>query len=202
MISTVRLGSRQYEVSLGARLRVEKLPEKKGAIWQGGEVLSFQNDQGKMVFGTPVLEKAGVKARIVRHGKAKKILVLKKKRRKGYRRTQGHRQNFTEIVVTGLSDDQGNWKTFVEKKSTSKKKAQSAKKSEETSSTKKTREPKKTTQPVKDAVKTKVAPTAKAPVKKKATPSAKAAVKTKSSSEKKATTDNKKTAKKKAVDKK
>ena len=109
MISTIQIGSKQYNVSLGSRLRVEKLNEKKGALWTKGRVLAVLSDQGELTVGEPFIDKAKVKARVVSIGKAKKILVLKKKRRKGYRRTQGHRQMFTELFIEALSDAGGRW---------------------------------------------------------------------------------------------
>ena len=109
MISTILVGGKQFAVRLGSRLRVEKLPLKQGDFWLGKEVLAIQKDSGEVVFGEPFISKAQVKARIVRHGKAKKFLILKKNRRKGYRRTLGHRQPFTEIHIEALSDSTGQW---------------------------------------------------------------------------------------------
>ena len=126
MFSILRMGSKQYNISLGSRIRVEKLDVKKGETWSSKEVLAFQDEKGTFTLGTPLVSKAEVRARVVRHGKAKKILILKKKRRKGYRRTQGHRQNFTELFVEALADSQGNWKEVEKKKSSPKKKASSS----------------------------------------------------------------------------
>ncbi len=109
MISTVLIGNKQFSVRLGSRLRVEKLQLNKGDLWLGKTVLAVQMDNGEAVFGEPFVKKAQVKARVVRHGKAKKVLILKKNRRKGYRRTLGHRQLFTEICVEALSNPQGQW---------------------------------------------------------------------------------------------
>lgn len=120
MISTILVSGKQFAVRLGSRLRVEKLPLKQGDFWLGKEVLAIQKDSGEVVFGEPFISKAQVKARIVRHGKAKKVLILKKNRRKGYRRTLGHRQSFTEIHIEALSDSTGQWTT--KQKSTKEKK--------------------------------------------------------------------------------
>ena len=114
MISTILVGGKQFAVRLGSRLRVEKLHLKQGDFWLGKEVLAIQKDNGEVVFGEPFISKAQVKARIVRHGKAKKVLILKKNRRKGYRRTLGHRQAFTEIHIEALSDSTGQWATKQE----------------------------------------------------------------------------------------
>ena len=61
------------------------------------------NDKEEVSFGTPVIETAFATAEIVKHGREKKIMVFKKKRRKGYRKTQGHRQNFTEIKIKEIN---------------------------------------------------------------------------------------------------
>ena len=60
------------------------------------------SDDENVSFGTPVIENAVATAKIESHGREKKIIVFKKKRRKGYRKTQGHRQDFTEIKITGI----------------------------------------------------------------------------------------------------
>ncbi len=119
MISTILVGNKQFSVCLGSRLRVERLKLKQGDLWLGKEVLAIQNDSGEAIFGEPFISKAQVKARIVRHGKAKKVLILKKNRRKGYRRTLGHRQQFTEIHIEALSDSTGQWITQKPQKSSS-----------------------------------------------------------------------------------
>ncbi|MCL2062750.1 MAG: 50S ribosomal protein L21 [Candidatus Cloacimonetes bacterium] len=61
------------------------------------------HDEENVCFGTPVIETASATAEIVKHGREKKIIVFKKKRRKGYRKTQGHRQDFTEIKIKELN---------------------------------------------------------------------------------------------------
>ena len=118
MNSVFQIGSKQYNVTLGSRIRVEKLNAQKGDFWTSKEVLFVQDDKGAFAVGEPFVKQAQVKARIVRHAKAKKVLIVKKKRRKGYRRTQGHRQLFTELVIEALSDQTGKW---VEVKKTAKK---------------------------------------------------------------------------------
>ncbi len=121
MISTVRIGSKQYSVTLGSRIRVEKLDAKKGDTWISKEVLAVQDDKGGLTLGTPLVSQAEIKSRVVCHGKNKKVLILKKKRRKGYRRTQGHRQAFTELFVEALSDSKGQWVELKKQVKTSQK---------------------------------------------------------------------------------
>ena len=128
MTSVVCIGNKQFHVQLGSRLRVEKLPLEKGEVYLGDQVLAIENSDGSFLFGTPYLEKAQMKAKVVRHGRAKKVLIVKKKRRKGYRKTQGHRQHFTELHVEALSNVKGEWKTLTPKKKTAAAKATTTKK--------------------------------------------------------------------------
>ena len=121
MISTIKIGSKQYSVSLGERFRVEKQDEKKGSLWTGAQVLALLSKEGELIVGKPFLETARVKARVLSHGKAKKVLILKKKRRKGYRRTQGHRQMYTELLIEALSDEKGQWYEWSPQKPRAKK---------------------------------------------------------------------------------
>jgi len=119
MISTILIGNKQFSVRPGSRLRVEKLDIKRGDLWLGKEVLAIQKDNGEAIFGEPFIDKAQVKARVVKHGKSRKVLIIKKNRRKGYRRTLGHRQLFTEIHIEALSDSTGQWITTPPKKADS-----------------------------------------------------------------------------------
>lgn len=102
MYAIVRTGGKQYQVSEGERLRVEKLAGEVGDSIDLEDVL-FVADGEQVKVGQPVIEGAKVSAKIVEQGKAKKVLVYKKKRRKGYEVKKGHRQNFTALEITGIS---------------------------------------------------------------------------------------------------
>ena len=97
----------QYKIRLGEFVKLPKLSLSKGSIWKCTQVLAFQGVKGPLVIGSPFVSKMEVTGRILRHGKYKKVLVFKKKRRKGYRRTQGHRQEFTEVYVESFTDPEG-----------------------------------------------------------------------------------------------
>lgn len=99
--AVIRTGGKQYRVSEGSCLRVEKLLAEVGSEVELGDVLLTSVD-GKIVTDASALASAIVKAKVVRHGRGRKILVFKKKRRKGYERRQGHRQAFTEIRISAL----------------------------------------------------------------------------------------------------
>jgi large subunit ribosomal protein L21 len=99
--AVIKTGGKQYRVSPGQVLRVEKLDGEPGAELQFTEVLMTAHD-GAVQVGTPTVAGARVVAQVVRQGRAKKILVFKKKRRKNYRRRQGHRQYETTVKVTAI----------------------------------------------------------------------------------------------------
>jgi large subunit ribosomal protein L21 len=95
----IQTGGKQYRVAPGDVLRVERLPGERGDAVQLDQVLLVSDDAGSVRVGTPLVADAQVKGQIVRQGRAKKVLVFKKKRRKGYKRTQGHRQYFTAVQI-------------------------------------------------------------------------------------------------------
>jgi large subunit ribosomal protein L21 len=101
MYAVIKTGGKQYRVSEGERLRVEKIAGDKGATVDFGEVLMLGGD--KVSIGLPLVSGAKVSAEIIRQGLDKKIVIFKMRRRKRYRRKNGHRQPFTELRITGIS---------------------------------------------------------------------------------------------------
>ncbi len=102
MYAVIKTGGKQYKVQEGTILQVEKLDHKEGDKVEFNDVLMY-SDGENVTLGSPVLDKAIVKATIVKQAKDKKVLVFKYKRRKGYRRMRGHRQNFTEIKIDSIT---------------------------------------------------------------------------------------------------
>jgi large subunit ribosomal protein L21 len=102
MYAIIKTGGKQYRVSEGQTLRVEKLAGEAGDSISLDDVLLVGGDGATRV-GTPRVDGASVQAKIVRHARGKKVIVFKKKRRKGYHKKQGHRQTFTELQITGIS---------------------------------------------------------------------------------------------------
>ena len=100
MYAVIKTGGKQYRVSQGDRIRVEKLPGEVGADITLDEVLMLGGDNVSV--GAPLVSGASVSAKIVAQDRAKKIIVFKYKRRKGYRRKYGHRQPYTELEITGV----------------------------------------------------------------------------------------------------
>ena len=99
-IAIIRAGGKQFTVEKGATVRVPTLRQDVGASIEL-EVLAATNDKETRV-GTPQLEGAKVTATVIDHGRAPKIIVFKKKRRKHYKRTQGHRQGYTTLKIESI----------------------------------------------------------------------------------------------------
>jgi len=100
--AVIRTGGKQYRVSPGELLRVESLAGTVGNDITFSEVL-LTAAEGAVQVGTPFVSGSSVVARIVQHGKEKKIIVFKKKRRKNYRRKRGHRQLFTAVQIKTIN---------------------------------------------------------------------------------------------------
>ena len=107
MYAVVSSGGKQYRVEKGEVLKVEKLPGDVGASVSFDQVLMFSDGEDVRI-GTPVLGDVAVTGRIVEQGKSRKIVVFKYKRRKRYRRKQGHRQPYTAIKIDhiGVGDSE------------------------------------------------------------------------------------------------
>ena len=102
MYAVVKTGGKQYRVSAGEKLKVEQITADVGAEIVLDQVLFLGNgDEVRM--GTPLVDGAAVTAKVVGHGRGEKLRIFKMRRRKHYRKTQGHRQNFTEIEILGIT---------------------------------------------------------------------------------------------------
>jgi len=103
MYAVVATGGKQYKVKKGEILKVEKLPGNVGDAVTFEKVL-LVSDGENLTIGNPLVPDMTVQGRIVEQGKAKKILVFKFKRRKRYRRKQGHRQEYTAVRVDNIGN--------------------------------------------------------------------------------------------------
>ena len=101
MYAVIRSGGKQHRVEPGERLKVEKLSVDVGTKVDIGDVLLVEKD-GKITIGEPVIGKAKVSCTVLAQDREKKITVFKKKRKKQYRRTRGHRQTYTELHVDDI----------------------------------------------------------------------------------------------------
>ena len=102
MYAVIETGGKQYKVSEGDVIFVEKLGVEEGETVTFDKVLVVADGED-VKFGAPVVEGAKVEAKVVKNGKAKKIYVFKMKRKKNYRRKKGHRQPFTKVEISKIS---------------------------------------------------------------------------------------------------
>jgi len=101
MYAIIETGGKQYRAEPGAVLQLESLPGEVGSIIELTHV-EFIADGETPLVGHPTIPEALVKAEILRHARTRSIRVFKKKRRKNYRRTKGHRQSFTQVRVAEI----------------------------------------------------------------------------------------------------
>lgn len=101
MYAVVKTGGKQYRVSQGDRIRVECLTADEGASVNFDQVLAI-GEGSSVTLGEPLIPEASVTAKVLAHGRAKKVNIVKFRRRKHHRKQMGHRQNYTEIEITGI----------------------------------------------------------------------------------------------------
>jgi large subunit ribosomal protein L21 len=101
MYAVIKTGGKQYRVKKGDVLKVETLPAEIGSDVDFSEVLMVVDGE-KSTVGTPLVEKAVVKAKVLSNGRHKKVKIIKFKRRKHHMKQMGHRQNYTEIEITAI----------------------------------------------------------------------------------------------------
>lgn len=102
MYAVIKTGGKQYKVANGDIIAVEKLAGDPGSTVSLAPVLMLNDDKSSTV-GTPIVEGAAVSAEVVEQTRGDKVIVFKKKRRKGYRRTRGHRQDLTLLRITDVT---------------------------------------------------------------------------------------------------
>jgi large subunit ribosomal protein L21 len=104
MFAIIKTGGKQYRVQQGDLLSVERLPAGTGKTALFDRVLLISDDKETLI-GTPFIEKAVVRAAVIEDFKGDKVLVFKKKRRKQFRRTRGHRQELTRVKIMNIVSD-------------------------------------------------------------------------------------------------
>ena len=102
MYAVITTGGKQYRVSSGEKLKIEQIVADVGSEIVLDQVLMVADGEN-VTLGTPLLSGASVKAKIVSHGRGDKVRIFKMRRRKHYRKSQGHRQNYTEIEILGIA---------------------------------------------------------------------------------------------------
>ena len=102
MYAVIKTGGKQYRVAVGQKLKIEQIPADIGQEVSLDQVLSVGEGESLKI-GGPFVDGATVTATVLAQGRHDKIKVFKMRRRKGYRRTQGHRQNYTEIRIDAVN---------------------------------------------------------------------------------------------------
>jgi len=101
MLAIIKTGGKQYIVTAGQKVKIEKVDKKEGEQIEFSEVLLLEKD-GKTQIGNPFIKEAKVIGKTLRQDKAKKVIIFKYKNRKRYKKKQGHRQPFTEVEITKI----------------------------------------------------------------------------------------------------
>ena len=101
MLAVIRTGGKQYLVSPGQKIKIEKVEAKEGSEIKFDEVLLLEKGK-KLEIGTPLVKEVKVTGKIIRHGKGKKVIVFKYKPKTRYKVKKGHRQPFTEVEITKI----------------------------------------------------------------------------------------------------
>ncbi|HMJ49359.1 MAG TPA: 50S ribosomal protein L21 [Burkholderiales bacterium] len=103
MYAVIKTGGKQYRVASGEKLKIEQIPQAVGSEILLDQVMLVV-DGDNIATGAPWVRDAKVKATVISHGRGEKVRIFKMRRRKNYRRTQGHRQNYTEIRIDSISN--------------------------------------------------------------------------------------------------
>ncbi len=98
MLAIIKTGGKQYLVTPGQKIKIEKIEEEKGKDVVFDEVLLLEKD-GKLEIGTPFIKGVKVKGKVMGQGKTKKVIIFKYKSKKRYKKKKGHRQPFTEVEI-------------------------------------------------------------------------------------------------------
>ncbi|MDA8095249.1 MAG: 50S ribosomal protein L21 [Betaproteobacteria bacterium] len=102
MYAVIKTGGKQYRVAAGEKLKIEQIPADIGSEIVLDQVLMVA-DGDTLSVGSPIVDGASVKATVLAQGRGKKIQIFKMRRRKHYRKSQGHRQNYTEIRIDAIA---------------------------------------------------------------------------------------------------
>ena len=101
MLAVIKTGGKQYLVSPGQKIKIEKLDKEEGADVSFSEVLLTEKNN-QIEIGAPLVKDAKVSAKVLKQGKGKKVIIFKYKAKKRYQLKKGHRQRFTEVEITKI----------------------------------------------------------------------------------------------------
>ena len=123
MFAIIRTDGKQYRVAQGDTVRLARMSAEPGDVFETDQVLAIGGGESALKFGSPVLAGAKVQGIVLKHGKDKKVIVFKRKRRKTYRRKYGHRQGHTLVKIEMISAKEVSAKKAEPKKAELKKTA-------------------------------------------------------------------------------
>ena len=103
MFAIIRTDGKQYRVAQGDTVRLARMSAEPGDVFETDQVLAIGGEESELKFGSPVIAGAKVQGTVLKHGKDKKVIVFKRKRRKTYRRKYGHRQMHTMVKIEKIS---------------------------------------------------------------------------------------------------
>jgi large subunit ribosomal protein L21 len=164
MYAIIKSGGKQYKVEAGNIIRVEKLDVEPGAEVKFDVLMTVDGKTVKV--GEPLVDDVEVKGKVLEHGKAKKVIVFKYKKKKDYRKKQGHRQPYTSVEITAVGGEKAEKKTAPAKKKEAPKAEEAKPAKKETAA--KAEGARDTAKKTEEKPKAKAAPQAKAPAAKKA----------------------------------
>ena len=121
MFAIIRTDGKQYRVAQGETIRLARIRAEPGDAFETDQVLAIGGEESELKFGSPVIAGAKVQGTVLKHGKDKKVIVFKRKRRKTYRRKYGHRQGHTMVKIEMISAKEVSAKKAEPKKSEPKK---------------------------------------------------------------------------------
>ncbi|MBS1254554.1 MAG: 50S ribosomal protein L21 [Deltaproteobacteria bacterium] len=119
MFAIIRADGRQYRVAQGDIIRFNRMSAEPGDAFESNQVLALAEEDNKLKIGSPIIDGAKVEGTVLQHGRDKKIVVFKRKRRKTYRRKYGHRQDHTLVKIEKISAKAPAAKKAAQKKSSS-----------------------------------------------------------------------------------
>ena len=123
MYAIIRTDGKQYRVAKGDTIRLARMIAEPGDTFETDQVLAIGGEESELKLGTPVIAGAKVQGTVLQHGKDKKVIVFKRKRRKTYRRKYGHRQTHTMVKIEKISTKEAAPKKAAPKKAAPKKTA-------------------------------------------------------------------------------
>lgn len=103
MWAVIRTGGKQYMVSPGKKLHIEKVDAAEGANFVFSDVLMTIDDSENIVLGTPMVKGVSVTAKVLKQARTRKVIVFKYRPKARWRKKKGHRQHYTEVEITGIS---------------------------------------------------------------------------------------------------